>query len=222
MINLKMLCIIIDEGFDKKVNNILNKFNIKAKTVSNASGTASQSILNYFGLEETKKELFFAIIPDYLSGKILSKINNEFEIQKEGTGVAFTMPISSSNKFLVDNFKQDAEGNEMFMNESEKKYHLVITIVLEGYLEIVMDAAKKAGCAGGTVIKGRGLGNVMPAKILGFNIEQEKDIVFNVVQEKDKKRVMEEISNAVGIKTPGKGICISLPIEDTIGFERYE
>ena len=70
---------------------------------------------------------------------------------------------------------------------------------MEGYLEQVMAAAKRAGGNGGTVIKGRGLANVMPTKILGFNIEPERELVLNVVLEKDKNKVMEEISKEVGI-----------------------
>ena len=36
------------------------------------------------------------------------------------------------------------------------KYHLILTIVMEGYLNQVMTAAKRVGASGGTVIKGRG------------------------------------------------------------------
>ena len=102
--------------------------------------------------------------------------------------------------------------------ENSIKYHLVITIVSEGYLEQVMTAAKRAGSSGGTALKGRGLSDSRPAKILGFNIEPEKDIVLNIVTDRDKKRVMEEITKEVGIKTRGKGVCISVPVEDAVGF----
>ena len=50
-----------------------NKF-LKLITVSKVNGTASISILNYFGLLETEKELFMAIVPDYLSHEILYKL----------------------------------------------------------------------------------------------------------------------------------------------------
>ena len=103
--------------------------------------------------------------------------------------------------------------------ENKVKYHLVITIVSEGYLEQVMKAAKRAGSSGGTALKGRGLSDNRPAKILGFNIEPEKDIVLNIVSEKDKNKVMEAITKEVGIKTRGRGVCISLPVEDAIGFD---
>ena len=220
MINISLLFMITDEGHDKKVKSILNSFGIKVKTVSNANGTASPSVLDYFGLIERKKAIFMAIIPNYLSKDILNKLNNHFKFDDVGTGVSFTVPISSSNKYLSDVFKNNApESEEKHMEqENSIKYHLVITIVSEGYLEQVMTAAKRAGSSGGTAIKGRGLSDSRPAKILGFNIEPEKDIVLNIVTDRDKKRVMEEITKEVGIKTRGKGVCISIPVEDAVGF----
>ena len=223
MVNILLLAIILDEGYDKKVNLLLNRFGIKVKTVSNASGTASPSVLSYFGLVETKKDVYLAIIPEYLERKILSRLRNIFKLEKVGTGVSFTIPISSSNKYLSEAFsKNDMGENDESMKKDGNKYHLVITIVMEGYLEQVMAAAKRAGATGGTVIKGRGLGNVIPTKILGFNIEPERELVLNIVNEKDKNKVMEEISEEVGIKTPGKGVCIALPISDTEGLGKYE
>ena len=104
------------------------------------------------------------------------------------------------------------------IEDNKLSYHLIITIVTEGYLEKVMSAAKKAGSSGGTALKGRGLSDNRPAKILGFNIEPEKDIILNIVSEKDKNKVMEAITKEVGIKTRGRGVCFSLPVEEAIGF----
>lgn len=222
MVNLMLLVLIYSEGNDKKINSILNKFGVKVKTVTNASGTASASVLDYFGLAETRKDVYLAIIPDYLEHNILSKLKNTFKFEEIGTGITFTIPISSSNKFLMDSFKKsDVEEKVKDMKEDNNKYHLIITIVLEGYLEQAMAAAKKAGATGGTVIKGRGLANLVPAKVLGFNIEPEREVILNVVEDESKQKVMEEITSAVGIKTGGKGVCIALPISDAIGLNKY-
>ena len=219
MVNLMMLVIILSEGNDKKVNSILNKQGIKFKIVTSASGTASPSVLDYFGLVETRKDVYLAVIPESAEYKILTKLKNSFKVYDDGVGLAFTIPISSSNKFLADAFINNNEEEKVkYMNEDNTKYHLIITIVLEGYLEQAMAAAKKAGATGGTVIKGRGLANIIPNKVLGFNIEPERDVILNVVAEEDKNKVMEEITQAVGIKTKGKGVCIALPVSSSVGI----
>lgn len=218
MVNIKLLFAILSNDYDKRIKFIFNKYNVKIITVTHGIGTASPSVLDYFGLVETKKSIYMAIIPDYASCDILNMINKEFNIEHPGTGIAFTVPISSSNKYLSTAFeKYKVEKEKPIMSTSEK-YHLIITIVLEGHLEQVMNAAKRVGANGGTVIRGRGLGNKEAVKFLGFEIEPGRELVLNIVPEKIKNKVMEEITQAVGIKTKGKGICISLPVDSAIGF----
>ena len=45
------------------------QYGIKFKTVTSAIGTASPSVLDYFGLTETHKDVFLAVIPSYLEEK---------------------------------------------------------------------------------------------------------------------------------------------------------
>lgn len=219
MVNIKLLFAILNDDKDKQMKLILNKNNISVQCVTHGVGTASPSVLDYFGLTETKKSIYFSIIPDYLNEKILNKINKEFNIESPGTGIAFTVPISSSNKYLSTIFDKNKKIEEKNAMDNIDKYHLIVTIVLEGHLEQVMNAAKRAGATGGTVIRGRGLGNKEAVKFLGLELEPERDVVLNIVDEKIKKEVMEEITKAVGIKTKGKGICISLPIDAAIGIK---
>lgn len=219
MVNIKLLFAILNDDKDKQMKLILNKNNISVQCVTHGVGTASPSVLDYFGLTETKKNIYFSIIPDYLSEKILNQINKEFNIEAPGTGIVFTVPISSSNKYLSTIFDKNKKIEEKNVMDNKDKYHLIVTIVLEGHLEQVMNAAKKAGATGGTVIRGRGLGNKEAVKFLGLELEPERDVVLNIVDEKIKKEVMEEITKAVGIKTKGKGVCISLPIDAAIGIK---
>lgn len=218
MVNIKLLFVILDNSTNYKIKAIFNKNNIGIKLITHGIGTASPSVLDYFGLVETRKDIYLAIIPDYLESKILNQLNKEFKIEYPGTGIAFTVPISSSNRYLSMAFEKDKIKKEDIEMNNNKKYHLIITIVLEGHLEQVMNAAKRVGANGGTVIRGRGLGNKEAVKLFGFEIEPGRELVLNIVEEDIKNKVMEEISNEVGIKTPGKGVCIALPVDSAIGF----
>ncbi len=218
MTRLKLLFVISNEGQEEKLKDIYRKNDIKLKTVTYGIGTASPSLLDYFGLIETKKHINLAIIPDYAEDKILNQISKSLNIVNPGTGITFTVPIMSANKFLLDGF-EDKEDEKKVDNMNEKnKYYLIITIVLEGHLNKVMDAAKRMGAQGGTVIRGRGLGNKEAVKLFGFEIEPGRELVLNIVEDKIKNKVMEEITKEVGIKTPGKGVCIALPVDTAIGI----
>lgn len=217
MNKLKLLVTISEEGYEKKIKSIYDKNNVLLKIVTYGTGTASSSLLNYFGLAETKKYINIAVIPDYLEMDMMNQINNSLNIEHPGTGIVFSIPMSGANKFLLDSFENKTTKENVIMNE--KKYHLIITIVLEGHLEQVMAAAKRVGAQGGTVIRGRGLGNKEATKLLGFEIEPGREVVLNVVEDSIKTKVMEEITKDVGIKTPCKGICLSIPVDNAIGID---
>ena len=96
--------------------------------------------------------------------------------------------------------------------------HLIITIANEGFAETVMNAAKKVGAGGGTTINGRGLETEKIVKFLGISIEPEKDIVLIITDEDKKTPIMNEIVESCGLKTPGAGICFSIPVENVVGL----
>lgn len=221
MNKLKLLIIICEEDYDKNIKDIYKKNNISMKFLVKANGTASSSILEYFGLVETKKDIHLAIIPGYLENELLEQINKVLNKKKIGAGIAFLISLTSANKYLLDQFenKEDVKETEIM---KEVKHHLIITIVLEGHLEQVMSAAKKMGAQGGTVVRGRGLGNKDAVKLFGFEIEPGRDVILTVVDSEIKNKVMEEITRVVGIKTPGKGICISLPVDNVIGISNIK
>ena len=218
MNKLKMIITISLETFDKKIESIYDSNGVIFKIIIHGTGTATSSILNYLGLAETKKYISIALVPDYLEKDILKSINEVFS-SKVGSGIAFSISLSSANKFLIDGYKNKDFKEIGSMNI---KYHLIITIVLEGYLEQVMSAAKKAGAQGGTVIRGRGLGNKEATKIFGFEIEPGRELVLNVVPSEIKNKVMEQITKEVGIKTPCKGICLSIPVDDAVGLDSLQ
>ena len=213
--NMKLLFIIAD--YEKKIEKIINKFKLPFNTITYGSGTASQSMLDFFGLVETEKYISMSIIPDIMENKIFSKLDEDLKLKEIGNGIAFTVPLSSSSKYVRDAFKKK-EGDKMEEKKSNKKYHLIMAVVADGYADKVMNAAKKCGANGGTLIKGRELGGKNSFKIFNMTMEPEKDIVLIVCPEKDKNKIMETILEKTGIKTDGKGVCISLPIDTTLGL----
>lgn len=222
---IELLCLITNDKNDKKVKNIEEKYNLPFNVTSFGNGTASSSVLNYFGLEQIKKYIYFSLINTIDKKNILKDIKNDLKLKIPGNGIAFTIPLSSSTSYI----KTKLNSMEVPMKENNKKetkieykkdYHLIITVVAEGYSENVMNAAKKQGANGGTLINGRSLAqkNNTKAKFLGFSIEPEKDIVLIVTETNLKNKIMEAITNETGLKTKGNGIVFSLPISDAIGL----
>ena len=86
-----------------------------------------------------------------------------------------------------------------------------------------MDAAKRVGASGGTLINGIGLGSSEAKKFLGITIEPEKDVVLIITPKEEKIKVMEEVTKDVGLSQEGRGILFSMPVDNVIGLsERLE
>lgn len=215
MNNLSLIMIISGKSEEKHYKDLLTKFKVKFKAISYGIGTASSSLLDYFGLNEIDRMVIFAVAPKTNSKHILKYAVDKMKIYKPGKGIIFTIPISSSTKYMKDLYK-DQEMEDITLEDANK--HLIITITNEGFAEAVMNAAKKAGATGGTSINGRGLETDKMIKFLGITIEPEKDITLILVDSDKKNDIMDEIVSSCGIKTKGAGICFSLPVDHVEGL----
>ena len=207
---IKLLVMIYNN--EKKLKNILKKYKLNFNVMTYGSGTASLSLLTYFGLDKVKKSLYFSLIPSSIEEKVLQELESKLNLKQIGEGIGFTISLTSSNKFIKDIL--DKEGDMM---ENKDEYELIITIVKEGYSDLVMQAAKKEKATGGTVIYGRSLGSSRTI-LANLTIEPEKDIVLNIVPKEIKKQVMESINKETGVKTEARGLIMSIPIDNVIGL----
>ncbi len=211
--NLKLLFLINDD--EKKIKLLVDEFRLPFNTVMHGEGTASQGILDFLGLTKTEKIIFTSIIPDSREKEILRYIKKELRIKEIGNGVAFTIPLTSSSMYIRDIFKEKT-GEKM---KNKMEYQLILTIVIEGFADKVMTIAKKNGANGGTLIKGRELGNKNSFKFFNMTVEPEKDILLIVCKNEEKNKIMEAILSKYGVNTDARGICISLPIDNTVGID---
>lgn len=216
MDNLVVLIMIFDKKLEKKYKAFLHHNKVKYNVVLYGVGTASSSVLEYFGLNEIRRDITLSIMPYRLGKYILNELDKKFKISEPGNGIAFLLPISSSTKNMQDVYKT-CEVEDIYMEEENK--HLIVTITEEGYAEEVMNAAKKVGARGGTTLNGRGLDTDKIVKFLGIKIEPEKDIVLILADSNVKNKIMESILESCGLKTLGKGICFSLPVSHSVGIK---
>lgn len=97
-------------------------------------------------------------------------------------------------------------------------HEAIFCIVNSGYSDAVMDAAKKFGARGGTVMSGRGTANPNAEKLFGITVEPEKDIVMIVVPSEDKDKILNALYEEVGLNSAGQGIAFALPVDGTVGL----
>ena len=98
------------------------------------------------------------------------------------------------------------------------QHEAIFCIVNSGYSDAVMNAAKKAGARGGTIINARGTASKESETFFHITIEPEKEIVMILVPSNIKEAVMHALYNEVGLDSAGQGIAFSVPVDGVVGL----
>lgn len=187
-------------------------------------GTADSAILDYFGLEASEKLISLSIVTDEMWKKLKRGLIVHMQIDVPGTGIAFTVPLSSvGGKKVLQFLIQDhdfVKEEETVLKDTE--YELLIAIANQGSIDTVMDAARSARAGGGTVIHAKGSGMESAKKFLGVSLASEKDIILIVTKTKEKNQIMKAIMDQTGLDSNEKAIVFSLPVTSTVGLRRRE
>jgi len=219
MTRLKLLVSITDKGFDQNIQKKYQSLKLPFQLNFLGKGSASKSLLAYFGLDEVKKNITCSLIPESLEGTILYQLQEKEKLYEPGNGIAFTIPLCSAPKYLANVYEQEPK-KEVYQMTQKEDYQLIVTIVKEGYFDLVMDAAKKKGATGGTLLHGLGMQSKEASRFLGIHLDPEKDIILILASSKTKTAIMESITEVVGITSEAMGITFSLPVDHAIGLTK--
>lgn len=107
-----------------------------------------------------------------------------------------------------DEENQDNKGVRM-----ESGYQLVTVIVNSGYGDDVMEAARKAGANGGTILSARGTGTEEDVKFFGITLVPEKDMLLIATESSRVDKILEAIGKVSKLNEPGGGIVYCMNIE---------
>ena len=217
---LDLLVTIIDRDRLPAFIKLYRKDNVNVHFITLGHGTATGEVLGYFGLERSEKAVCFAVVTKETWKTVKRDLERTLRIDIPGTGIAFTVPLSSIGgprelAFLTDG-QSYQRGEESTLQNTVQE--LLIVIGNQGYNDQIMDAARAAGAAGGTVIHAQGTGMERAEQFLGISLASEKDVIFIVTKTEQKDAIMRSIMEKAGVNTRAKAICFSLPVTDTAGL----
>ena len=98
-------------------------------------------------------------------------------------------------------------------------FKMIIVFVEDSKTDDVMEAARKAGATGSTIINNaRGEGLKVSKTFLGLSLETQRDVVLFLVEQQRSRKIMEEIGRAGKFDDdPGTGIAFQVDVEDAVG-----
>ena len=200
------------------LTNICNSLSLKMTVVLHGRGTAVRSMLDILGIEDTEKRIVLTIADNEKTKELIREEKQKMFVGVPGHGIIVSVPIKSVGGGKTLAYLNNGQHNAKYTPELNYSYELIIAISNEGCTDMVMNAARKAGARGGTVIHGKGTGRREDEKFFNVSIAQEKEVIL-IVSEKDRKSdIMREIVGSAGPSTPAGAIVFSLPISEVAGF----
>ena len=197
MSKVYMMMTITNRNKRKDFQTFFKEYGLPVFLETIGRGTAQSEVLDYFGLEESEKLLFLAIVTGETWKKLRRGLITKMLIDVPGTGVSFIVPLSSVGgrktlQFLVNEQEFEKE-EETAMKDTD--YELLVAIANQGYIDTVMDAARAAKAGGWTVI---------------------------VTKSREKNQIMKAIMEQAGLDSKERTIVFSLPVTSVAGIRMLE
>lgn len=212
----ELICLIVNFGLGSKMLKKAKTYGIYGGTITIARGTVNHKIWDYLGLSDIRKEVVYMVAEKHTAFQALKKLDEEIIFSKPNHGIAFTTSIGTAIGTKRDLY----ENMELERREEEAMYQVITTIVDKGKAEDVIDAARKAGSKGGTIMNGRGSGIHETSKLFHMDIEPEKEMVL-ILSEADKtEAIVTAIRDELKIDEPGKGIIFVQDANQTYGIAK--
>jgi nitrogen regulatory protein PII len=98
-------------------------------------------------------------------------------------------------------------------------FKLIIALTEDSITEKIVEAARKKGATGSTVISSaRGEGIQVAKTFMGLTLSGQRDVILLLVEEHMSRDILETIEATGDFDAnPGSGIAFSIDVEDAVG-----
>lgn len=216
---LALIMSIVERGSGSKLVKLYNKHQVFTHLRCEGSGTATSEILDILGLGSSEKDILLSFTTRSAARALMDQLDDALRGAVPGRGIAFTTPLTAVSSLLAAyvelKTKADGEGSER-MNDQQKCSMILVT-VNQGFTDVVMDTARKAGVRGGTIIRGRWAGDEGFAQGYGITtLQAEKELIFMVVPTEIRNRVMDAITGQHGLRTDAGAMVTAIGVEQLV------
>lgn len=221
----KLIITIVRKEKSKSVVQATKKAGATGGTILRGRGIKNPEKNRFLGIPlEREREIILTLVHTSAFPDAWHAIERSASISKPGHGICFALDLKKLIG-VAHQKKQDGQTEKIpeesggkSMEKPELQYDLIVTIVNKGDSEKVVDASRKKGAEGGTIINGRGTGVHEKAKLFNILIEPEKEVVLTLVTKDLTKDVLSAIENDASLEKAGKGIAFVMDVDQTTGI----
>ena len=215
---LDLVAAIVDRDKAKKMSELFESHKLPLVLAMLARGTATSETLDLYGLEATEKALLITVAGGDMAKQIMRAAKRKLFIDVPGNGIMLAIPIKSVGGGRTLAFLSGGAAPDKTAPELTFEHELIMAVANEGHTDTVMDAARSAGAAGGTVLHAKGTVGKLSEKFLGVSLADEKEVVLIVSKAGEKTAIMNAIAQQAGVDTTAGAIAFSLPISSVAGL----
>lgn len=213
---------IVDRAQHSDMVSLLESNKAQLVLTTLGKGTAMREHLLLYGLEATEKAVICTVAGGDQTRQIIKSAKRRLFIDIPGNGILMAIPVKSVGGGRTLAYLTDNNAPEGGVPEMKFDYELIVVVLNEGRTDMVMDAARRAGAGGGTVLHAKGTGAKRAEKFFGVSLAEEKEMIFIVSKAAEKTQIMQAIAADTGPGTPAGSICFSLPISSVAGLRVLE
>ena len=92
---LVMLVTVVKKGKGTFFADFLQSFDANLQICLVGTGTAQANLVEFLGLKDNKRSVIFSVVRDDRVDDIFAALQERFQTVNRGTGIAFTIPLSS-------------------------------------------------------------------------------------------------------------------------------
>lgn len=218
----RLIVTIVPQYAGDLITNAARDAGCPGGTVLMGRETSSNGIIQLLGFGDAPKDITYNLVESEKAPQIISAIEKSVSEKKKKFGVLFSINAGEFYKAGDAGFEADSEGAESEIEGLEKtsgdekmaSYEMINVIVNKGYAEDAMDAARKAGAGGGTIINARGTAREGDAKFFGTEIVPEKEMLMILVPENKKADILKAITEVNCFKKAGSGIVFCNQVQN--------
>ncbi len=186
---------IVNHGLGEKVAALTRSAGARGGTILVGRGSGGSFLMRALSLSDTEKDVLLTLVTNDQLEAVFNAIRDAPLYPKKNGGISFI--IRTGGKAM----------------EGECEHELITIIVNRGFADDVMDAARKAGSRGGTIVHARGTGKPNDEKFFGITIVPEKEEVM-ILAEREKSRAIRDAITALPcLASPGMGIMFTTPVD---------
>ncbi len=212
---IKAIVAFVERGQGKNVVKEFRAGGIGACLQCMGRGTASSELLDVLGFGTSEREIVIGLASTSCIENMIYRLHTELRGRLDAHGIMFDLSLTGLNSRIAtvmlsgEQSGMENGGNVMPQTESS----LILVTVNQGHTDTVMDTARAAGAAGGTIIRARWAGETDAEQFMGISIQAEKEIIAIVASTENRNTIMETINRKHGLNTEAGAMICSLGID---------